>query len=93
MQQPTPQGTAPAERRSVPEYLSILQGGNCRETRASCKRGGSQVETITIRLPDVEAAMLISLRREIKALEVWMNSCEFNFVTNTATLLRKIGLT
>jgi hypothetical protein len=66
MQQPTPQRTAPAERKSLPEYLSILQGGNCRETGASCKRGGSQVKTITIRLPDVEAAMLIALQKRNK---------------------------
>jgi len=48
----------------LPEYLSILQGSDCREAGVS---GGGQVKTITIRLPDVEAAMLVEVQKRNKA--------------------------
>jgi hypothetical protein len=60
----TPPGTAPAEEKPLPEYLSILQSSDCRETGAS---GGTQVKTIIIRLPDVEAAMLVEVQKVNKA--------------------------
>jgi hypothetical protein len=44
----------------LPEYFSILQGSDCRKVGAS---GGSEMKTITIRLPDVEAAMLAELQK------------------------------
>ncbi|WP_413744952.1 hypothetical protein [Synechococcus sp. MIT S9451] len=49
----------------MPEYLSILQSSDCGEAGAT---GGSPVKTITVRLPDVEAAMLIELKRKNKSL-------------------------
>ena len=60
----TSSGTAPPEEKPLPEYLSILQRSDCREVGAS---GGSQVKTITIRLPDVEAAMLMEVQKVNKA--------------------------
>ena len=56
----TSSGTAPIEEKPLPEYLRILQSSDCGEARAV---GGSQVKTITIRLPDVEAAMLVEVQR------------------------------
>jgi len=41
-----------------------MQGSDCREAGAT---GGSQVKTITIRLPDVEAAMLAEVQKRNKA--------------------------
>ena len=38
----------------------------CREARGT---GGSQVKTITIRLPDVEAAMLVEVQKRKKAFK------------------------
>jgi hypothetical protein len=51
----------------LPEYLSILQGSDCREAGAIRASGGSQMKTITIRLPDVEAAMLVEVQKVNKA--------------------------
>jgi len=48
----------------MPQYLSILQRSDCREAGAF---GGTQVKTITIRLPDVEAAMLVEVQKVNKA--------------------------
>jgi hypothetical protein len=48
----------------LPEYLSILSGSDCREAGAN---GGNQMKTITIRLPDVEAAMLVEVQKVNKA--------------------------
>ena len=55
-----PSGTAPAEEKQMPQYLSLLQRSDCGEVGAT---GGSQVKTITIRLPDVEAAMLVEVQK------------------------------
>ena len=55
-----PPGTALAEKKPLPEYLSLLQRSDCREAGAT---GGSQMKTITIILPDVEAAMLVNLQK------------------------------
>ena len=55
-----PSGTAPAEEKLLDEYLSILQRSDHREAGAS---GDSQMKTITIRLPDVEAAMLVEVQK------------------------------
>ena len=55
-----PPGTASAEEKPLPQYLSILQRSDCREVGET---GGSQVKTITIRLPDVEAAMLVEVQK------------------------------
>jgi len=60
----TPPGTAPAQEKSLPEYLSILQRSDCRETGAT---GGSQMKSIAIRLPDVEAAMLVEVQKTNRA--------------------------
>ena len=59
----TPPGTAAPEEKPLPECLSLLPRSDCRETGAS---GGSQVKTIIIRLPDVEAAMLIEVQKRDK---------------------------
>jgi len=61
-----PSGTAALEEKPLPECFSILSGSDSRETGAS---GGSQVKTITIRLPDVEAAMLVEARKRNKAFK------------------------
>ena len=58
-----PSGTAPAEEKPLDEYLSILQRSDHREAGAS---GDSQMKTITIRLPDVEAAMLLEAQKRRK---------------------------
>jgi hypothetical protein len=52
------------EEKQMPEYLSILPRSDCRETGAS---GGNQMKTITIRLPDVEAAMLVEVQKVNRA--------------------------
>jgi len=48
----------------LPEYLSILQRSDCREAGAI---GGTQMKTINIRLPDVEAAMLLEVQKVNRA--------------------------
>ena len=58
-----PPGTASAEEKPLPEYLSILPRSDCREAGAL---GGSEVKPITIRLPDVEAAMFQELQSRQK---------------------------
>jgi len=50
----------------LPEYLSILPRGDCRKAGAI---GGSQMKTITIRLPDVEVAMLVEMQKRNKAFK------------------------
>jgi len=60
----TPPDTAPVEEKTLSEYLSLLQRSDCREAGAI---GGSQVKTITIRLPDVEAAKLVEVQKVNKA--------------------------
>jgi len=60
----TPPGTASAEEKPLPEYLSLLQRSDCGETGAT---GVSQMKTITIRLPDVEAAMLVEVQKKNRA--------------------------
>jgi hypothetical protein len=60
----TPPGTAPAEEKLPPQYFSILQRSDRREAGAI---GGIEVKTITIRLPDVEAAMLLEVQKVNKA--------------------------
>jgi hypothetical protein len=45
------------------QCVCILQGGDCREAGAI---GGRQMKTITIRLPDVEAAMLVEVQKKNK---------------------------
>ena len=48
----------------MPECLSILQSSDCGEAGATGAAGGGQVKTITIRLTDVEAAMLSELLKK-----------------------------
>ena len=62
----TSSGTAPPEDKPLLEYLSILQSSDCGEAGAI---GGSQMKTITIRLPDVEAAMLTEVQKRNKAFK------------------------
>jgi len=57
-----PPDTAAPEEKPLPQHLSILQRSDCREDGAIGMCRGSQVKTITIRLPDVEAAMLKELK-------------------------------
>lgn len=61
-----PSGTASIEEKPLPEYLSLLQESDCREAGAT---GGSQMKSITIRFTDVEAAMLIELKRKNNSLK------------------------
>ena len=64
----------------MPQHLSLLQRSDCGEVGAT---GGSQVKTITIRLPDVEAAMLLEVQKrnktfvELDALLARLISAEF----------------
>lgn len=53
-------GAALAEEKPLSEYLSILQSGDCGEAGAT---GGSDMKTITIQLPDVEAAMFYEMKK------------------------------
>ena len=62
----TPPGTAPAEKKPASQCVGILSCSDCREVGAC---GGAQVKTITIRLPDVEAAMLTELQKRNKAFK------------------------
>ena len=57
----TSSGTAPIEEKPLPEYLRILQSSDCGEAGAI---GGSPMKTFTIRLPDVEAAMLVEVQKK-----------------------------
>ena len=59
-----PPGTFAAEEKQMPQYLSILQRSDCRKAGAT---GGNQMKTITIRLPDVEAAMLLEVQKVNRA--------------------------
>ena len=58
--------TAPIEEEPLLEYLCILQEGDSREARAT---GGSQMKTIAIRMPDVEAAMRVEVQKRNKAFK------------------------
>ncbi|WP_415398994.1 hypothetical protein [Synechococcus sp. W4D4] len=60
----TPSGTAPAEKKPASQYLSILSCSDCGEVGAT---GEKQMKTIAIRLPDVEAAMLIEVQKVNRA--------------------------
>ena len=60
----TSSGTAPLEDKPLLEYLSILQRSDCGEAGAT---GEKQMKTIAIRLPDVEAAMLVEVQKVNKA--------------------------
>jgi hypothetical protein len=62
-----PPSTAALEEKPLPEYLSILSCSDCREAGAIRASGGSQMKTITIRLPDVEAAMLVEVQKVNRA--------------------------
>ena len=56
--------------QSLPEYLSILSCSDSREVRAIRAVGdqrGHPMKTITIRLPDVEAAMLMEVQKVNRA--------------------------
>jgi hypothetical protein len=56
--------------QSLPEYLSILSCSDSREARAIRAVGdrrGHPMKTITIRLPDVEAAMLLEVQKTNRA--------------------------
>ena len=62
----------PVEEKPLLECLCILQEGDSREAGAT---GGSPMKTITIRLPDVEAAMLLEVQKKnlrIKDLSVYI---------------------
>ena len=56
-------GTAPIEEEPLLEYLCILQEGDSRKAGAT---GGGPMKTITICLPDVEAAMLVEVQKRNK---------------------------
>jgi len=51
------------------EYFSILSGGDCREAGATGALGGTPMKTITICLPDLEAAMLVEMQKRNKAFK------------------------
>jgi hypothetical protein len=44
-----------------------LSGSDCREAGATGAAGGTQIKNIIIRLPDVEAAMLVEVQKVNKA--------------------------
>ena len=56
-----PPGTAPVEEKPVSQCVGVLSCRNCGETWAI---GGSHMKAITIRLPDVEAAMLVAVQKK-----------------------------
>ena len=62
----TAPSTAAAEEKPLPEYLSILQRSDCGEVGAT---GEKQMKTIAVRLPDVEAAMLVEVQKGNKAFK------------------------
>jgi hypothetical protein len=64
-----PPSTAAAEEKPLPECFSFLSCSDCREAGAIGDAGGSQMKTITIRLPDVEAAMLVEVQKRNKAFK------------------------
>ena len=53
------------------QALLLVKRSRCLNISAFCREagetGGSQVKTITIRLPDVEAAMLVEVQKRNKA--------------------------
>ena len=57
----TSSGTAFPEDKTLLEYLSILQSSDCGEAGAT---GESQMKTITIWPPAVEAAMLVEVQKK-----------------------------
>ena len=59
-----PPGTSSIEEKPLPEYLCILQESDSREAGAT---GAEQMKTIAIRLPDVEAAMLVEVQKVNRA--------------------------
>jgi hypothetical protein len=63
----TPSDPASTKKDPLSERFSVLQEGNCRKIGATSEGGGCQVKTITIRLPDVEAAMLLEVQKTNKA--------------------------
>ena len=56
----------PVEEKPLLECLCILQEGDSREAGAT---GGSPMKTITIRLPDAEAAMLVEVQKRNKVFK------------------------
>ena len=56
----TSSGTAPNEEKLVLEYFCILQARHRGKVGAT---GGSPIRTITIRLPDVEAATFVKVQK------------------------------
>jgi len=54
----TSSSAASIEEKPLLEYLCILQDSDCREAGAT---EGSPMKTITIRQPDVAAAMLVEV--------------------------------
>ena len=60
----TSSGTSSIEENPLPEYLCILQESDSREAGAT---GAEQMKTIAIRLPDVEAAMLVEVQKVNRA--------------------------
>ena len=60
----TSSGTSSIEEKPLPEYLCILQESRSREAGAT---GAEQMKTISIRLPDVEAAMLVEVQKVNRA--------------------------
>jgi len=62
-----PEGDA----KQLHQTLLLLKRSRCLNISAFCREagatGGTQVKTITIRLPDVEAAMLVELQKVNRA--------------------------
>ena len=59
----SPPGTAPAEEKPLPEYLSLLPRSDCRETGAT---GGNQIKTYRIQLTAEEQKKLEQVLKRLK---------------------------
>ncbi|QNG28491.1 hypothetical protein [Synechococcus sp. LTW-R] len=60
----TPPGIAPAEKKPASQCVGILSCSDCGEVGAT---GEKQMKTLAIRLPDVEAAMLVEVQKVNRA--------------------------
>ena len=59
-----PSGTAPAKKNQASQCVGILSCSDCGEVGAT---GEKQMKMISIRLPDVEAAMLVEVQKVNRA--------------------------
>jgi len=64
-------GYPEGDAKQLHQTLLLLKRSRCLNISAFCREagatGGTQVKTITIRLPDVEAAMLVELQKVNRA--------------------------